>query len=231
MLKPDFPMLSITTLATPHHGSANADYAVNARSVNGLLSSNSTRVQLARTVPTNIGHQSLTSVYGRKLEGQNLWRLKNKRKLNVNGQERDVMYYSLTADANLDSSSGLFGPTINFSETIGANAGDDRPHPPQYSYVTDSVWASTVQAVYRLLFEVEEAVVQKRNDIFGRPVNVLIEIRAGPFLNDFLVTLESGRVAGLFQEIASVKANHTSIANPSTGLTVLNAIRTADPVR
>jgi triacylglycerol esterase/lipase EstA (alpha/beta hydrolase family) len=71
-LRSDYPVLSLTTVATPHHGSANADYAQNAFKVNAMYSDNTFRVSLARAAGTNLGHQSLTTEYGRTLQLKNL---------------------------------------------------------------------------------------------------------------------------------------------------------------
>jgi hypothetical protein len=119
-LRNDFPVLSLTTVATPHHGSANADYAQNASTVSAMYSDNTFRVLLARKAGTNIGHQSLTTKYGRTLQQENLPLLP--RGLSINGDLRRVWYYSFTADANLDSSMDTSGlPTIQYNETIGLN--------------------------------------------------------------------------------------------------------------
>jgi hypothetical protein len=118
-----------------------------------------------------------------------------------------------------------------FSNLLG-----DRP-----TLATDAAWAKVIEQVYRLLYQVQEAKREIRLVTFPTfngpvtvPVNVLTEIpqpSSNPGLNDTLVTLTSGRVPELFQELASVKANHTSIANPSIGSMTLDAIRVADPVK
>jgi hypothetical protein len=153
----------------------------------------------------------------------------------VNGNLRRVWYYSFTADANLDDSRDSHGlPTIQYNETIGLNNLGDRP-----ALATDATWTTTIEQIYRLLYQVQEAKVETRlvamqGNPFLVPVSVLKEIPQpadNPGLNDTLVTLTSGRVPELFQELATLKANHTSIANPNTGGMTLDAIRVADPVK
>lgn len=85
------------------------------------------------------------------------------------------------------------------------------------------------------MFTVREVRTEVRPIVFPGgvvvPTSVLLEINDGLFQNDLLVSLQSARVTGLFAEIASIKANHTSVANFATATTTLNAIRAADPVQ
>jgi hypothetical protein len=190
------------------------------------------RVTLARAAGTNLGHESLTTKYGRTLQLVNLPLLP--RGLSVNGDLRRVWYYSFTADANLDDSRDSHGlPTIQYNETIGLNNLGNRP-----PLTPDAAWTATIEQIYRLLYQVQEAKVETRlvPSSTGEliPAQVLKEIPQpdkNPGLNDTLVTLTSGRVPELFQELATLKANHTSIANPNTGSMTLDAIRVADPVK
>ena len=208
----NFGVYSLHTLATPHHGSVGADYALDARSANALFSDNTTRTLLAQQVPPDAGQPNLRVSYLAAFNAANLPLLP--RSMTVDDRPAAVAYRSFSDDANLDGSTSLFGnPTIQDNETRGTGHG-----------------AFVMERVYRLLGEVASTTLATRV-ILGRTVYVVKETPTGSFQpNDFLVTVASARVAG-FTEVASTKDNHATIANPDVARLTINSIKTIQPVK
>ncbi|MGH9901558.1 MAG: hypothetical protein ACRD68_07060, partial [Pyrinomonadaceae bacterium] len=125
--------------------------------------------------------------------------------------------------ANLDNSTqfpfGLGKPTIQNNEIAGTGK--------------ENVWYGTfaLELVYRLMGEVATTTLERRA-IFGRTLHFYVKEHptSGFQLNDFLVTINSSKLPG-FAEIPAVKANHATIARRDVGVTVINRIRSAQPIR
>lgn len=219
-IPPDLGVLSLTTLSTPHNGSVGADYVLDSVNANALFSDNTTRVLLAKKTPPDAGTPNLRVSFVAAFNAANLPLLP--RQLTVNGVTRPVVYMSFSADANLNNSVSLFGnPTIQHNETRGTG---------QPALVPNAVWATLLEQIYRLMGEVASTRLATTT-ILGRTVYVVRETPTTSFqLNDFLVTVNSARIAG-FTELASVKDNHATIANPTIGQLTINAIRLVQPVR
>ena len=218
-LPPNFGVLSLTTLSTPHHGSVGADYSIDSVNANSLFSDNTTRTKMAQQVPPDAGTFNLRVSFVAGFNASNLPALP--RSLTVDGVAKPVTYMSVSADANLDGSRNSSGePTIQINETQGTGQGG----------TPNIIWEGVMTQVYRLLGSVASTTLATRS-VLGRQVLVVRETPTTSFqLNDFLVTHNSARVAP-FREIASVLANHATMARPDVGTTTLNAIRAAQPLR
>jgi hypothetical protein len=221
----NFGVLSFTTLSTPHHGSVGADYVLDSVGADALFSDSTTRVLMAKATPPDAGTPNLRVSFVAAFNAANLPLLPQT--FTVDGDTRPVVYKSFSADANLDNSVSIFGnPTIQHNETAGTG---------QPGLVPDFVWSTALQSVYRLLGDVASTrlvVMTIPDPETGLPMTVYA-VRETPTtsfqLNDFLVTNASARLAG-FSEIASVKANHATMANPSVGQMAVTAIRAAQVV-
>ena len=219
----NFGVYSLHTLATPHNGSVGADYSMDSVTANALFSDNTTRTTLARQKPPDLGTPNLRVSFMGGFNTVNLPLLPAN--LTVDDVTAPVAYRSFSDDANLNSSTSIFGnPTIQHNETQGTG------QPASGLLSNNTVWATALEAVYRLMGEVTSTTLAPRT-ILGRTVFVVRESPTTSFqLNDFLVTVNSARVAG-FREVASTKNNHATIANPNVGILTINSIRIIQPVR
>lgn len=217
-LPPNFGVLSLTTLSTPHRGSAGADYSIDASQANALFSQNTTRTLLAQQLPPDAGTPDLRVSAAAAFNAVNAPLLP--RTLTVDGVTRPVVYWSVSADANLDHSVADGSPTIQINETRGTSQGQ-KP---------DAVWAPIMQTVYRVMGEVASTALTTRR-VLGRTIPVVTETPTTQFqLNDFLVTMTGARMTG-FRELTATPANHATVANPITGQVVINTIRFVQPLR
>lgn len=218
-------ILSLSTLSTPHHGSAGADYALDAEEISALLgvpnSQNPLRAALAKAMPTNDGHPHLRTDYVQRTFNPSNRPLPTT--MSVDGETNPVSYFSFAADANLNRSRDAGGPTIQPNEMEGVEVlGISVSSIP---YGTD-----TVQEVYRLMGTVASTDVvdhpTETNPLTGDPVRIIVEnrYRGGFRLNDFLVTVDSARYPG-FQAEDYVGANHATISRPFVANRVINVIR------
>jgi triacylglycerol lipase len=227
----NFGVLSLTTLSTPHHGSAGPDYQLDAAGASALYSDDKTRTLIGQQNPPNPGTENIRVSFVENFNRTNIPLLPTH--LTVDGEERPVLYQSISADANLDGSTSLAGnPTIQFNETVGI---------PGQGSLPDIAWAYAVEQIYRLVGSVVSTHTQTINvttvlDDSGVtvtvPVTVVRETLSPTFiLNDFAVNLNEARMSPLFVEIASVKANHSTIASPDVARIVIGAILKAQPVQ
>ncbi len=223
----NFGVLSLTTLSTPHHGSSGPDYQIDSVGSSIVHSSDSTRTALGGMVPPNAGTPSLRVSAVESFNAANVPLLP--KSFQVDGEVAPVVYQSISADANLDDSNSAFGnPTIQIGETRGIPGQADH---------WDSTWATVMEQIYRLIGNVastrtaEVELPVGKDGIQTVRVKVVREIPTSRFeLNDFAVQQVSARLDPLFQEISSIKANHSTVASPETAKTVLDAIRKAQPV-
>jgi hypothetical protein len=213
-------VLSLTTIATPHHGSVGADYSIDASQARSLFSDSTVRVWIAQKAPPDASYPDLRTSAAIKFNSENARLLP--RSLSADGVVRPVEYMSVSADANLDHSFTLGLPTIQINETRGtgqnkAGYGDEK-------------WAWIITQVYRVMGEVASTTLTTR-DFLGRKIPVVTETPTTSFqLNDFLVTMNSARMNG-FHEIGALEANHSTVANPVSGELVIQAIRRVQPLR
>ena len=227
-IPPNFGVLSLTTLSTPHHGSAGPDYQLDSVGAAAAYSDDATRTLIGQQVQSNGGTANLRVSFVEDFNRGNIPLLPTH--LTVDGEERPVVYQSISADANLDDSTSAFGnPTIQYNETTGI--------PGQGSHF-NTTWAFVLEQVYRIIGNVVSTHTETINVpiLIGEttvivPVKVVREtLSPGFILNDFAVNLNEARIAP-FVELASVKANHSTIASPDVAQLVINAILKVQPVQ
>ncbi|HZI85469.1 MAG TPA: hypothetical protein VFD48_01450 [Pyrinomonadaceae bacterium] len=207
-------VLSLTTLATPHHGSVGADIISRSREANiiGLIISDQLRDTLiARFLQkrTN-GRRHLTTWHLEdKFNPQNLPLLPDS--FTVGSDTHPVKYFSFAADANINDSkenNDPLKPTIQDFETVGTG----RPH-----------WIMT--PVYRFMGKTKTVTVERELKIFKR---VVIETGAWED-NDFLVTESSAQLTQKFVYQPKQDANHATIISESIAPLVIPLIKSAQP--
>jgi hypothetical protein len=227
-IPPNFGVLSLTTLSTPHHGSAGPDYQLDAVGASAMDSDDATRTLIGQRSPPNPGTSNLRVSFVEDFNQTNIPLLPTH--LTVDGEERPVVYQSISADANLDDSKSFFGnPTIEYSETAGI---------PGQGSLLDTIWALVVEQVYRLIGNVVSTHAQTidvttmiGDSAVTVPVKVVRQTLSPAFiLNDFAVNVDEARIEP-FVEITSVKANHSTIASPDVARIVIGAILKAQPVQ
>jgi hypothetical protein len=224
-------ILSLTTLSTPHLGSAGADYQMDAAAGGAavaLFSDNSTLTQLTRQfVPPNPGTPDLRVSAVRAFNARNFPLMKDY--FIVDGELNVFHRWTIAADGNLDGSidqSKLpnFVPTIQANETVGLPPSTNVP-----------LRVTMLQMVYRTLGTVVETSLETRT-IAGVSGRGVVEHRRRQFeLNDFAVTVESAHTMPNIFRPASFPifepANHATISNSSIGVRVLAAIKPLQPRR
>ena len=206
----NFGVLSLITLSTPHHGSVGADYSLDAQNANSLFSDDPIRTKLAQKVTPDVGTTNLRVSYVENFNLQNGPLLPLQ--FTVDGENNSMQYFSFSADANLDDSQSIFGPTIQDNETSGMGHG-----------------AFVMQMVYRLMGNVASTQLETKT-ILGHTVYGVKETPTQTFqFNDFLVTVNSARFNG-FTEILSTKANHATIGNAAIGGQAILKIKSVQPI-
>ncbi len=227
-IPPNFGVLSLTTLSTPHRGSAGPDYQLDAVGASATDSDDTTRTLIGQQSPPNPGTTNIRVSFVEDFNRTNIPLLPTH--LTVDGEERPVVYQSISADANVDNSKSLAGnPTIEFTETTGI--------PGQGSHA-NTTWAFLVEQVYRLIGNVVSTHPETINvtTLIGEtsvtvPVRIVREKLSPEFIpNDFAVNVHEASVPP-FVEITSVKANHSTIAHPDVAKFVIAAILKAQPVQ
>ena len=212
-------ILSMTTLSTPHHGSALADYIRDAQGASARSSDDSTRTAFIQKLggDYDAGRRNLTTDFVREFNVQNL---PLPQSFIVDGEETQVKYFSWGADANLDDSMSLLGnPTITNNELAGT--GRDN-----LWYLSE--WGGNL--VYRTLYYVastrwEWAIVG------GEKVRVVRETQNQTVQpNDMLVTISSSKIEP-YIPMTDMKRNHATIADQGMGQLVLQLIKTTQPLQ
>ncbi len=219
-------ILSLSTLSTPHHGSAGADYVLDAEEVSILQgipnSSNPERAALARVMPTNDGYPNLRTDYVQRTFNPSNRPLPTT--MSVDGETNPVSYFSFAADANLNRNRDRTGPLIEENEAEGIEVafGIDITSIPG--------GRAGMQEVYRLMGIVSSTEVVPHptvtHPLTGEPVQIVREnrYRGGFRLNDFLVTVDSARFPGFLPQ-EYVGANHATISRPFVANRVISVIR------
>lgn len=239
-LPPELGVLSLITLATPHNGSAGANYAVSASRVSyyGILNSDNVfRTALARVAGVDAGTPNLRVNYV-----QNTFNPSNLRQLplrtTVGDFSNPVAYYAFGADANLDGSHDANGPTIQSPNSQGQDEMQGVNFVIPYANYTIPIASipggtNTVQEIYRMMGTVKTARVGYKDVLvpgilFPRParVRVVKEVPTDSFqLNDFLVTYNSATNIRYFTPMPREGANHASIARPDVAERIIALIR------
>jgi len=226
-IPPNLGVLSFTTLSTPHRGSVGADYSIDAVTANSLFSDDTTRTKLAQQAPPDLGTPNLRTSFLVGFNAANVPLLPAN--MTVDGETKPVSYFSFSADANLDGSVSIFGnPTIQHNETRGTS------QPATGVTSNNTVWATALEQVYRLLGTVASTTLAPRTIGICPACTTVMVVRETPTtsfqLNDFLVTLGSARLAP-FRELASLRDNHATMANPGSAATTISAIKSIQPIR
>jgi hypothetical protein len=225
---PNFGVLSLITLSTPHMGSAGADYLLDAQNATVMASDNATRTAMSLLFKPDIGTVNLRVSFVENFNRVNGPLLP--KQFTVDGRTREIHYWTIGADANLDGSVSFpfANPTIQYNETQGI-AGQDMFPASSYSflpgvgYSVETAFAYAMEQVYRLLFNV--ASTQLKQNLFG--ALYVAETPASYQYNDFAVTETSahGPDSLGFGYLADVKDNHATIANPAVGAQVIEHIK------
>jgi hypothetical protein len=248
--KPGSPVkvgiFSLTTIDTPHLGSYNAD---NRRLINDCAHA---RTDCSLNVIQSIFLDS--APYKPSVSDLTTWDVATFNKGNnlpnktqIDGRTNLVHYNVITADANLDDSceggtapcSHAHPPTISFYNSAAPELDESEA----YEYPDDDVkklkrLPNVGQFLYRDMFFLQRAELFSCDISTGYgPVKFRICIRSvdgAPQLNDFQVTEESARGAGLekfsFVELMTEKGspfkhNHTMVGQEDVAQRVLKAIR------
>ncbi|HEX3251332.1 MAG TPA: hypothetical protein VHS05_17995 [Pyrinomonadaceae bacterium] len=219
----EFAVVTMTTLSTPHHGSALADYLRDVDGADFQLSDSPERVLAAQYKRDyNEGRQNLTTEFVERFNAQNL---PLPQSFVVHGEKTTVQYFSIGADVNTNNSFFLGRPTITADELHGTeeDAGTSNP-------IALAVGGTLV---YRMLYDVASTHWKRIYTIDG-PKRIVIETtnETGQ-LNDMLVTIKSSMIAPFAAQYTSpeIKRNHASIADEAMGLLVLTLIENAQPVK
>ena len=214
-----FAVVSMTTLSTPHHGSALADYLRDSRGANFELSTSPERVLAAQyDGDYNEGRQNLTTEFVERFNTQNL---PLPQSFTVKGEKTTVQYFSIGADANANNSFFLGRPTIT---------ADELEHTGQTSNAIFQTMGGTL--VYRILYDVASTRWEYVN-VLGKRYRAVIETKnTEKQKNDMLVTIKSSMIAPFVPKFTNpeIKRNHATIANEAMGLLVFTLIRDAQPV-
>ena len=204
-------VLSLITLATPHHGSVGADIVVRSREANiiGLpLSDQLRNVLIARFLQSvDKGRRSLTTSFlDEDFNPENLPKLPDK--FTVSGETHPINYFSFAADANIDNSNENNNPrkpTIQQFETIGTGRS-----------------TKIMTEVYRFLGNTKIVEVERVAKIFKR---INIEQTSAFEDNDYLVTVTSAHLPEKFAAQQTLDLNHATIMGPEVGILVIPLIK------
>ena len=209
--------MSLTTLSTPHHGSALADYVRDARGASARNSQAPWRVRFYRYLAGDYdrGRRNLTTSHVKAFNKENL---PLPQAFFVDDEETGVNYFSYGADANLnDSMDGKGRPTISRDEMAGTGWRGTIPVASAYGG----------QLMYRTLYYVSKT--YWRHDGQGRKI-VLEVPNPNVEPDDLLVTETSSKLQGHFLARPDLKRNHATVADAGVGQLVLGVIRSIQPM-
>ena len=212
-------VLSMTTLSTPHHGSALADYIRDSVGASAYYSENTKRVGAMQLLAGRYdeGRQNLTTDF---VAGFNASNLPLPQYFTVHGQTNNVQYFTFGADTNLDDSFSFGKPTISYQELAGT--GKD-------GYWVLSSLGGTL--VYRTLYYVSSTYWDWRY-VGGERKRIVREVQNAEVQpNDILVTITSSKLEPQFLAQPSVKKNHGTVADAEMGQTVLSLIKAAQSIQ
>jgi hypothetical protein len=217
-------ILSLTTLSTPHLGSAGADYQIDSQKASILFSDQQLLTGLTKIFgKPNNGTWDLRVSEVKKFNEENLPRLPN---YFIVDQELNPFYrWTVAADGNLNESVDQHNvPTIQQNETIGL--------PPKLNFPGR---VKMLEKVYRTLGDVAETSLEPRTFAGVTRMAVKEHRRTHFELNDFAVTVESAHsMPNLFRPLSFPPydlANHATISNSIIGARVLDAIKNLQPLR
>lgn len=217
-------VLSLTTLSTPHHGSAGADYVLDAKDATILLgiqgSDDVNNARLALVMSRNDGFPNLRTSFVK--EQFNRRNRPLPATMTVKGESKPVRYFSFGADANVNNSTDEEDgrPTIQDEELDGITA--------IYGWINISSIPGVTrltQRVYRMMGTVSATYLERR-PILGGSVWIVREelYRDGFRDNDFLVTTESAKHPR-FTEKTVLDGNHSNISRSDVAERVIEVIR------
>jgi hypothetical protein len=226
---------SLTTLSTPHHGSANADYYVDSAAAVSTGNSNNARVLAAKAKRLGGQDTSIPDLRVSKVEQFNSQ--DNQSPLpaffTVDGVRDPVIYYAVSADAREPSASQLMLADILAMAPVVTNSN-------QATQATLNLQA--YQEVYNLLGEVASTQFDSVSHIVLE--HLYCTTPSNCFhVNDLAVTRTSANYASPrsqpvinFQEITSLQGqNHNSESNAANAsgmvLTVIQKVKAAQPVQ
>ena len=222
VVDPDVAIMSVTTLSTPHHGSALADYIRDVQTANADVSDNPKRAKLFQRWGGTFdeGRRNLTTEW---VAGFNKENLPLPQMFSVSGEENGVNYFAFSADANANDSfedNDINKPTIQFHELIGTGFGAVAGH----------IFTGGGTVVYQTLYHV--ASTHLGVDSQGRTIVVEVENKAVHIplqRNDMLVT-ERSATPSWFLALPQVKKNHATVGDEEMGQAVLLLIRSIRPL-
>jgi hypothetical protein len=212
----DFGIRSLTTLSTPHHGSALADFGVYAPQASLLFTDLNFRYLAGLYAAIFLPDEGRPYLTTAAVSAFNSW---NAGLLPpfflVDDEIQNPAYNSFSADANIDGSTDADGqPTIQDFENMGT---DER------------TWVA--QLAYRTLWNYASASLVPKSNIFVTQLVLEGKLNDEPQPNDFLVTVKSAELNPPFTELFSSKNNHATIADTKIAVKVIDGIRAAQPVK
>jgi pimeloyl-ACP methyl ester carboxylesterase len=239
----DLAILTFTTLSSPHAGSVGADYTVDAESLSWKDISRQPglslrfRTSLSKWLGSDLGKPDLRVSSVLRFNADNIKMLPWY--FTVKGENTNLNYYGIGADANLDDSATSAGPTI---QTVNSDGQDETKGLPEINMpisLPGSILSATrdfiYTDVYRVFWEVRETTVRRvSNGFLG--YQRLFEIpNDQPQRNDFAVTVNSATYEPLFSNFnlqgkkkqgftSMLPKNHATLATPGTADLVISFI-------
>ncbi len=217
-------VLSLTTLSTPHEGSAGADYQLDARRSGLAFAPNRTRFAMARALSINPGTADLRVSRVQAFNQRNAGNLPGS--FTVDGETRPMIYNAISADANIDDSVDPRSTPNHYIPTIQRNEAE--------GVLVFGLGVGLAERAYRMLGEVLYTTVEPVT-LGGVTVGSrLIEHRPDDFvfmINDFAVTDRSGRVIPMgfgFRSVGVDRSNHATIARPLVANSVISIIQSIE---
>ena len=223
MPKGDLSVLSLITLATPHHGSPGADYAEDSAKAAVPGSSNKTRVLAAQARGTTAATPNLRVAYMEKdFNPTNDPKLPDS--LSVDGRSSPVQYFALAGNAD-----GNGNGMIDVAESQGMD-------PFTHYYVSPQIVVATL--LWRLVGEVDRTTLEDKD--FPSPddpsgtititLKVVKEVPNKVFLpNDIIVSVKSAQHAKFTFLGERNGHNHSFMGKDDIATEVIAKIRSINP--
>jgi hypothetical protein len=238
---PYFKVLSLTTLSTPHMGSAGADLLVAAEHAISTLGIGWSEWLLATSMGTDRGTKHLTTKHVRQRFNPS----------NLTALPDDIVYRAIGADADVDGDGRMFCSWsgcgfLGYPEEApewGAMVKESSAL-QNLSYLKDiALCAATFTDVcgiagimdefYQFLKRVDRVKLNEATiEVFGWEIGTFYVGEAlgsgGP--NDLLVTTKSaaGPLGGPFVTLPSLKRNHADVANEGMAEVILPYLQTTE---